>query len=79
MDRDSDREPLMESRGGDEVFDIHDEEEQSAFDHRPGYDRTQGRGHPSGQENAGMSELVDEPRVMAPPLRSTIQSREIGA
>lgn len=78
MDRDSDREPLMEPLGGDEGFDIHDEEEQSAFDHRPGYDRTRGGGNPNGQENAGKQGLADEPRVVAPSLRSTIQSREIG-
>lgn len=79
MDRDSDREPLMESHGGDEDFDIHDVEEQSAFDHRPGYDRTQNRADSKGQEDAGRLGFVEEPPVVAPPLRSTIQSREIGA
>ena len=69
----------MEPRGGGEDFDIHDEEEQSAFDHRPGYDRTRGGEYPNGQENVGKRGLADEPSVVAPPLRSTIQSREIRA
>lgn len=79
MDRDSDREPLMESHGGDEDFDIRDAEEQSAFDHRPGYDRTQNSVYYKGQEDAGKLGHVEEPSVVAPPMRSTIQSREIGA
>ena len=79
MDRDSDREPLMEPQGGDEDFDIHDEVEQSAFDHRPEYNHTRGGGDPNRQENVGKRGFADEPYVVAPPLRSTIQSREIGA
>lgn len=78
MDRDLDREPLMESHGGDQDLDIHDEE-QSAFDHRPGYDRTQGRGYSKGQEDAGKLGFAEEPPVVAPSLRSTMQSREMGA
>jgi len=78
MDRDSDRAPLMESRTGDEDLDYHDEE-QSAFDYRPGYDRTQDRDYPKGQEDAGKPGLAEEPPVLAPSLRSTIQSREMGA
>lgn len=78
MDRDSDREPLMESHGGDEDFDIHDEE-QSAFDYRPGYNRTRGSGHSKKQEDVGKPELAEEPPVVAPSLRSTMQSREMGA
>lgn len=78
MDRDSDREPLMESHGGDEDIDIHDEE-QSAFDYRPGYNRTQGRVRSKEQEDAGKPGLAEEPPVVAPSLRSTMQSREMGA
>jgi hypothetical protein len=77
MDRDLDREPLMESRGGDEYLDIHDEE-QSAFDYRPGYDRTQDRGYTKGQEDASKPGLAEEPLIIAPSLRSTVQSREMG-
>jgi len=77
MERDSDREPLMEAHGGNEDFDIHDEE-QSAFDYRPGYDRTQERGYPKGQEDAGKPRIAEEPLVVAPSLRSTLQSRELG-
>ena len=77
MDHDPDREPLMESRGGNEDFDIHDEEE-SAFDYRPGYHRTQDRGYTKGQGDVGKPGLAEEPPVVAPSLRSTIRSREIG-
>jgi hypothetical protein len=78
MDRDSDRQPLIESHDGEEDFYIHDEEEQSAFDHQPGCDRTQARAYSKGEGDTRKLGLADEPPIVAPPMRSTIQSRETG-